>query len=134
MLLRRLDHATPRLPAQGLSDNFEGHVWTFDQFKTPNVDIALRSLRRMPIADRGNLPLVTRHLTYAVGADICYGKWGEGSYRTGRPSGGYSCAASSKWCARAPPAAPPAHPPRTTLRPLTALRSPRLALPCLTSP
>ena len=82
--------------SQGLSDNFEGHVWHFDQFATTNVEIALRSLRRMAVADRADPSLVSRHLTYAVGADICYGKWGDGSYRTGRPSGGYTCASQSK--------------------------------------
>ena len=81
---------------QGLSDNWEGHVWQFDQFAASNIAIALRSLRRLAVADRGDIPLVSRHLTYAVGADICYGKWGDGSYRTGRPSGGYTCASPSK--------------------------------------
>ena len=51
----------------------------------------------MPIADRGDAALVSRHLTYAVGADVCYGKWGEGSYTTGKPSGGYKCS-STKTC------------------------------------
>eukprot|EP00966_Prymnesium_polylepis_P123090 2845939-Prymnesium_polylepis.1 len=70
--------ATKGVIFQGLSDNWEGHVWAFDQFTTPNLAIALRSLRRLPVADRASLPLVTRHLSYAVGADVCYGKWGEG--------------------------------------------------------
>ena len=90
--------ATCQVLFQGLSDNFEGHVWWYDQFRTSTVEIALRSLRRMPIIDRSDAALVARHLTYAVGADICYGKWGEGDYRRGRPSGGYQCSTSSSKC------------------------------------
>ena len=45
----------------------------------------------MPVAQRGDLVAVARHLSYAVGEDLCYGKWGSGSYTTGRPSGGYRC-------------------------------------------
>ena len=83
---------------QGLSDNFEGHVWWYDQFRTANVEVALRSLRRMPIADRGDPALLARHLSYAIGEDVCYGRWGDGDYRRGKPSGGYTCSASSTKC------------------------------------
>ena len=34
---------------------------------------------------------VARHISYAVGEDVCYGKWGSGSYTTGQPAGGYRC-------------------------------------------
>ena len=43
------------------------------------------------MSDRGDLALVSRHISYAIGADVCYGKWGEGSYTTGKPSGGHRC-------------------------------------------
>ena len=33
----------------------------------------------MTLTERGDAALVSRHLTYAIGQDICYGKWGEGS-------------------------------------------------------
>ena len=45
----------------------------------------------MPVEDRADPVLVSRHLSFAVGADLCYGKWGEGSYTTGKPSRGYTC-------------------------------------------
>ena len=82
---------------QGLSDNYDAFRFDYNQFQWSNLLVAIRSLRRMPIADRGNLVLVTRHLTYAAGEDICYGKWGEGSYTTGKPAGGYRCS-STKPC------------------------------------
>lgn len=82
---------TEGLVWQGLSDNNDGYLWSYDQYNVSNLEVALKSIRRMPIADRGDLTYVTRHLSYSVGADICYGKWGEGSYTTGRPAGGYRC-------------------------------------------
>ena len=39
---------------QGLSDNNEGFAFAYDQFEWANVLIAIRSLRRMPLEDRGN--------------------------------------------------------------------------------
>lgn len=90
--------ATEGVLFQGLSDNFEGHVWWYDQFLTSNLEVALRSLRRMPVPHRGMPALVSRHLTYAIGTDVCYGKWGEGSYTSGRPSGGYGCSTSRTSC------------------------------------
>ena len=85
---------TEGLVWQGLSENNDGFLWSYDQYNVSNLEVALKCLRRMPIADRGDLTYVTRHLSYSVGADICYGKWGEGSYTTGRPSGGYRCSAT----------------------------------------
>ena len=79
---------------QGKSDNFDGYYFRYAQHEYATLDLAIRSLRRMPTKDRGNLVLVSRHLTYSVGEDICYGKWGEGSYTSGRPSGGYTCSKS----------------------------------------
>ena len=80
---------------QGLSDDNTAHVWDFDQYEFNNLAISLDSLRRMHINERGDVALVSRHLTYSLGRDICYGKWGEGSYTSGRPSGGYRCSSSS---------------------------------------
>jgi hypothetical protein len=77
---------------QGMSDNNNGFKWSYNQFEYANLQIAVDRLFRMPVADRGNPVLISRHLTYSIGADVCYGKWGEGSYTTGRPSGGYTCA------------------------------------------
>ena len=80
---------------QGLSDDNTAHVWDFDQYEFNNLAISLDSLRRMHINERGDVALVSRHLTYSLGRDICYGKWGEGSYTSGRPSGGYRCSSST---------------------------------------
>ena len=79
---------------QGLSDNNEAHRFLFRQHEWATLEVALRSLRRMPVATRGDIVLVARHLTYAIGADVCYGKWGDGSYTSGRPAGGYRCSSS----------------------------------------
>jgi len=87
---------TEGLVWQGLSDNNNGFKWSFNQFDYANLQIAFDRMFRMPVADRGNPVLVSRHLSYSIGADICYGKWGEGSYTTGRPSGGYKCNSKSK--------------------------------------
>jgi hypothetical protein len=86
---------TQGLVWQGLSDNNNGFKWDFNQFEFGNLQIAFDRLFRMPIADRGNPVLVSRHLSYSIGADVCYGKWGEGSYTTGKPSGGYTCSKST---------------------------------------
>lgn len=48
---------------------FASHPVRYDQFRTANVEVTLRSLRRMPIADRGEPALLARHLTYALGQD-----------------------------------------------------------------
>lgn len=64
---------------QGLSDNNEAHLFTYRQNEWATLEVALRSLRRMPVATRGDMVLVARHLTYAIGADVCYGKWGDGT-------------------------------------------------------
>eukprot|EP00619_Florenciella_sp_RCC1007_P003965 CAMPEP_0205920300 /NCGR_PEP_ID=MMETSP1325-20131115/10981_1 /ASSEMBLY_ACC=CAM_ASM_000708 /TAXON_ID=236786 /ORGANISM="Florenciella sp., Strain RCC1007" /LENGTH=1353 /DNA_ID=CAMNT_0053287977 /DNA_START=80 /DNA_END=4141 /DNA_ORIENTATION=- len=87
---------TEGLVWQGLSDNNNGYTWDYDQFAWANLDRSLNLLRRMPVADRADAALVSRHLTYSVGADVCYGKWGEGSYTTGRPAGGYKCSSTKK--------------------------------------
>ncbi|GMH59657.1 hypothetical protein TL16_g02874 [Triparma laevis f. inornata] len=85
---------TEGLVWQGLSDNNNGFSWSFNQWDFANLQIAYDRLVRMPVADRGDPVLVSRHITYSVGEDICYGKWGEGSYTTGRPYGGYTCSGS----------------------------------------
>eukprot|EP00434_Breviolum_minutum_P025393 symbB.v1.2.022434.t1/scaffold1980.1/size93873/12 len=45
----------------------------------------------MPVESRGDVVAVSRYLTYAIGEKVCYGKWGEGDYATGKPDGGYQC-------------------------------------------
>ena len=80
---------------QGLSDDNTGHTWDFNQFEWQSLDVALDLLRRMPVADRGDAALVARHLTYSIGADVCSGKWGDGSYTTGSGPG-YRCSSCSK--------------------------------------
>ena len=84
---------------QGLSDDNTAHVWGFDQFEYDNLRVSLDCVRRMTLTERGDAALVSRHLTYAIGQDICYGKWGEGSYTSGKPPGGYKCSVSgTKTC------------------------------------
>ena len=52
-------------------------------------------VRRMPLRDRGDAALVTRHLTFSLGEDVCVGKWGDGKYTSGTgPS--YRCSSCSK--------------------------------------
>ena len=81
---------------QGLSDFNTAHVWDFHQFEYSNLVISLDSIRRMKAEERGDAALVSRHLSYALGEDICYGKWGEGSYTSGTPPGGYRCSANKR--------------------------------------
>lgn len=80
---------------QGSADSFAGYTWYYNQFDTDNFMAALWAMRRMPVADRSDPVLVSRHLTYAIGRDVVYGKWSQSSsstYRSGQPSGGYECA------------------------------------------
>ena len=58
----------------------------------------MRLLNRLSLQYRNDIVLISRQLSYAVGEDICYGKWGSGSYTTGRPSGGYYCSKTKKNC------------------------------------
>ena len=82
---------TERTIWQGLSTTIR-LTPDFDQFRFQSLNVALDSLRRMPVAERGDIALVSRHLTYALGEDICYGRWGAGSYTTG--TYGYTCSGS----------------------------------------
>ena len=86
---------------QGLSDEHEGHLWDLDPGRGLNVLAALHLLRALSLEHRSQPYIVSRHLTYAIGDEVCYGKWGEGNYRSGQPSGGYKCSTSkSKWMQR----------------------------------
>jgi hypothetical protein len=55
------------------------------------LPVLLLTMQILKASTRGNLVLVARHLSFAIGADVCYGKWGEGSYTSGKPGGGYMC-------------------------------------------
>ena len=57
---------TEGLVWQGLSDNNDGFLWSYDQYNVSNLEVALKCLRRMPIADRGDLTYVTRHLSLSL--------------------------------------------------------------------
>ena len=83
---------------QGLSDNNSGFKWEFDQFNIQNLEISIKLLNRLMLQYRNDIVLISRQISYAVGADICYGKWGDGSYTTGRPSGGYYCSKTKNNC------------------------------------
>ena len=87
---------------QGLSDDHEGHIWNVDQFRGLNLIVALRLLRQLTMEQRQQAHVVARHLTMAIGKDVCYGKWGDGSYTTGQPRGGYACTSDKKpsWFSR----------------------------------
>lgn len=78
---------------QGTSDANTAHVWAFAQFDFAQLAVALRTaLRRLPLRARADPVRVARHVTYAVGEDVCYGRWGGGhSYTSGTPAGGYRC-------------------------------------------
>ena len=86
---------TDGLVWQGLSDNNNGFMWKvrasssllrastfsltpysrhlsqFEQWKFENLQVAYDRLFRMPVADRADPVLVSRHLTYSIGADVC---------------------------------------------------------------
>ena len=76
---------------QGTSDDHDGHVWDLDSFRGLNLIVALRLLRHLKLEQRGQAYIVSRHLTFSIGDEVCYGKWGDGSYTSGRPAGGYRC-------------------------------------------
>ena len=76
---------------QGTSDDHDGHVWDLDPFRGLNLIVALRLLRHLKLEQRGQAYIVSRHLTFSIGDEVCYGKWGDGSYTSGRPAGGYRC-------------------------------------------
>jgi len=76
---------------QGLSDDYTANVWHHDPFRAANLLISLALLKEMPVESRGDVVAVSRYLTHAIGEKVCYGKWGEGDYATGKPDGGYQC-------------------------------------------
>ena len=49
-----------------------------------------------PPAQRSDAALLARHVTYSAGAELCYGKRGDGSYTSERPSGGCTCSKSGE--------------------------------------
>jgi len=81
---------------QGLIDDNQAHTWAFEQFECSNLLSSLLLLRTLPPASRRSAPLVSRHLSFEVGDKVCYGKWGDGSYTSGRPHGGYRCKKEGK--------------------------------------
>jgi len=80
---------------QGTGDDNTGHRWQFDHFEYANLEVSLHALRRLGAAHLSNMTIVSRQITYAVGRDLCYGKW-SGKYTTGQPPGGYVCTSSTK--------------------------------------
>eukprot|EP01083_Nonionella_stella_P081254 223718_1 len=76
---------------QGSSSDNAGYSWNYGHFEYKNLLIAMKMLDRLSLEYRNDLVLISRHISYAVGKDICHGKWGGGSYTTGRPYGGYYC-------------------------------------------
>ncbi|CAE7939985.1 TGM3 [Symbiodinium sp. KB8] len=76
---------------QGLSDDYGANVWQHDPFRAANLLISLSLLADLPLELRSDSSAIARHLTYAIGERVCYGKWGEGNYATGRPYRGYRC-------------------------------------------
>eukprot|EP00494_Astrolonche_serrata_P006910 UN06935 len=66
-------------------------MWDFAQFAWANLKVSLATLDRLTFEQRKDMVLVSRQLTYAIGEDLCYGKWDEGSYTEGKPAGGYNC-------------------------------------------
>lgn len=86
--------STEGLIWHGLSNQMGAAVWGFDQFNNLNLVVALHLLRRLDLAARGSPVAVSRALTLAIEADMCYGKWGKGPYTSGRADGGYKCGKS----------------------------------------
>ena len=75
---------------QGTPENNNAYQFDYYQHEYATLATALRGLRRMPIATRGNLVLLSRHISYYSGNELCYGKWSS-PYTSGTPGGGYSC-------------------------------------------
>eukprot|EP01004_Peranema_trichophorum_P002614 NODE_165_length_3385_cov_86.489270_g143_i0.p1 GENE.NODE_165_length_3385_cov_86.489270_g143_i0~~NODE_165_length_3385_cov_86.489270_g143_i0.p1 ORF type:complete len:1080 (-),score=246.72 NODE_165_length_3385_cov_86.489270_g143_i0:146-3349(-) len=88
---------------QGSNSNFVPSYFLYDNKEWIVLSSALRLLRRMPIPERSSAVLVSRHLSYAVNEDICYGKWStEPPYTQGQPEGGYKCFQTAKHQCREP--------------------------------
>ena len=54
------------------------------------------------LAARASPVAVSREVTFAIEADMCYGKWGKGPYTSGTADGGYKCAKSGRASCRDP--------------------------------
>lgn len=76
---------------QGLSDDHTANIWHHEPFRAANLLISLALLQHLPLELRGDVVAVSRFLTNAVGEKVCYGKWGDGNYATGKPAKGYRC-------------------------------------------
>ena len=81
---------------QDLSDKKEGLSFEYSQSQWETLAVAMRGLRRIPLAQRSDADLLARHVTYSAGAELCYGKRGDGSYTSERPSGGCTCSKSGE--------------------------------------
>merc|ERR1711871_289590 len=90
--LQEYVESTEGLIFQGFGDNHTGHTWTFDQYNHANLAAALRQLDGLSVEDRRHPLKVSRHLTWSIGDRVCYGRWGDVSYTSGKPDGGYKCA------------------------------------------
>merc|ERR1711871_131449 len=90
--LQEYVESTEGLIFQGFGDNHTGHTWTFDQYNHANLAAALRQLDGLSVEDRRHPLKVSRHLTWSIGDRVCYGRWGDASYTSGKPDGGYKCA------------------------------------------
>ena len=92
--------STSGLTWQGLSDKNkdknEGQSFEYSQSQWETLAVAMRGLRRIPLAQRSDAALLARHVTYSAGAELCYGKRGDGSYTSERPSGGCTCSKSGE--------------------------------------
>lgn len=86
---------TETLIWQGTIEENEPHRWAVDQFEWPSLKASLGLLRNLGYADRASPAAVARELSFMVGSEVCYGKWGGGSYTSGKPSGGYRCKANA---------------------------------------
>jgi hypothetical protein len=62
---------------QGLSDNYEAHLWEYDQFSGLNLLVAFHLLRHLTAVELASPVAVSRALSLQINEDMCIGKWGE---------------------------------------------------------
>jgi hypothetical protein len=62
---------------QGLSDNYEAHLWEYDQFSGLNLLVAFHLLRHLTAVELASPVAVSRALSLQINDDMCIGKWGE---------------------------------------------------------
>jgi len=76
---------------QGSTGDNAARTWLYDSHVYDNLEVSLLALKRAStLEERGSLIYTSRSISYAVGQDMCYGRWEE-PYLEGDIAGGYNC-------------------------------------------